>query len=152
MRSSKELTNLFFSELHSYNNTNFKTIANADLTKQDATVHKAFSSVVTRYFIFREKHPEVTEVEHQILYFKLKLDLITNYFAEFPDTSTDNLVAFQLELKRYIKETKRSSKKEGEDNDNDTSKEQESTLSNIGLEPDNEVQIEQQQGSVSVAS
>jgi hypothetical protein len=152
MRSSKELTNLFFSELHSYNNTNFKTIANADLTKQDATVHKAFSSVVTRYFIFREKHPEVTEVEHQILYFKLKLDLIANYFAEFPDTSTDNLVAFQLELKRYIKETKRSSKKEGDENDNDTSKEQESTLSNIGLEPDNEVQIEQQQGSVSVAS
>lgn len=104
MRSSSELTNMFFSELKSYNSNNFKAIATADLSKQDAAVHKAFSSVVTRYFIFKEKHPEISEVEHNILYFKLKLDLVAKYFSEFPDTSTDNLVAFQIELKNYIKE------------------------------------------------
>ena len=104
MRSSKELTDCFFFDLKKYNATNFKTIAKADLTKQDATVHKAFSSVVTRYFIFKEKHPEVSDVEHRMLYFKLKLDMIATYFSEYPDTTTDNLVAFQLELKKYLKE------------------------------------------------
>lgn len=95
MRSSNELVNLFFHDLKQYNATNFKAIANADLSKNEATVHKAFSSVVTRYFIFKERHQEISEVEHNILYFKLKLDLIARYFTEYPDTSTDNLVAFQ---------------------------------------------------------
>lgn len=107
VRSSNELTQLFFRDLKSYNSTNYKAILKADLTKQDATVHKAFSSVITRYFIFREKHPEVTETENKILYFKLKLDLISKYFSEYPDTTTDNLVAFQLELKSYDAEMKR---------------------------------------------
>ena len=103
MVSSKELVNMFFNDLHDYNSSNFKTLANADLSMQDAVVHKAFSSVVTRYFIFKEKHPELSEVELNILYFKLKLDLIAAYFTEYPDTTTDNLVAFQLELKKYLK-------------------------------------------------
>lgn len=102
VRSSKELTELFFADLRKYNSSNFRTIANADLSTRDAVVHKAFSSVVTRYFIFREKHPEVTEEEHKILYFKLKLDLVARYFSEYPETTTDNLVAFQLELRHYL--------------------------------------------------
>lgn len=106
MISSNQLVQLFFKDLKQYNATNFKTIAKADLSKNDATVHKAFSSVVTRYFIFKERHPEISDVEHNILYFKLKLDLIARYFTEYPDTTTDNLIAFQLELKNYIKECK----------------------------------------------
>ena len=147
MKSAKELTNCFFQDLKKYNATNYKTIAKADLTKQDAVVHKSFSSVLTRYFIFREKHPEVTEEELRILYFKLKLDLVALYFAEFPDTSTDNLIAFQLELKRYMKE------KRGEDDNEmeDTADEQNSSVSDIGLEPNNTMSLEQQQESVSVA-
>lgn len=106
MISSNQLVQLFFKDLKQYNATNFKTIAKADLSKDDATVHKAFSSVVTRYFIFKERHPEISEVEHNILYFKLKLDLIARYFTDYPDTTTDNLIAFQLELRNYIKESK----------------------------------------------
>ena len=106
MLSSNQLVQLFFKDLKQYNATNFKTIAKADLSKNDATVHKAFSSVVTRYFIFKERHPEISEVEHNILYFKLKLDLIARYFTEYPDTTTDNLVAFQLELRNYINDHK----------------------------------------------
>lgn len=104
MRSSNELIKMFFHDLKHYNTTNFKTLAKADLSKHNATVHKAFSSVVTRYFIFKEQHPELSDVELNILYFKLKLDLVAKYFSEYPDTSTDNLVAFQIELKNYIKE------------------------------------------------
>ena len=102
--SSTELVNCFFSELRQYNQTNFKNILNADLSKQDPMVHKAFSSVVTRYFIFKEKHPEISDAEHNLLYFKLKLDLVAKYFSEYPDTSTDNLIAFQIELRNYMKE------------------------------------------------
>ena len=116
MISSNQLVQLFFKDLKQYNATNFKTIAKADLSKNDATVHKAFSSVVTRYFIFKERHPETSDVEHNILYFKLKLDLIARYFTDYPDTTTDNLIAFQLELKNYIKESKG-----GELNEEDTS-------------------------------
>lgn len=148
MKSSKELTTLFFSDLHKFNSTNFKTIANADLSKQDATVHKAFSSVVTRYFIFKEKHPEVSDMEHRMLYFKLKIDMIAAYFSEYPDTTTDNLVAFQLELKHYMKEN-RKSKPNTEVQDAIT--EQESTVSDIGLEPDNGMPVEQQQEPVPVS-
>lgn len=150
MRSAKDLTALFFRDLHKFNNTNYRTIANADLSKQDAIVHKSFSSVLTRYFIFREKHPEVSEEELRILYFKLKLDLVALYFAEFPDTTTDNLIAFQLELKQYIKERKAEL---GEDiaETEDTADEQNSSVSNIELGSDNEMPIEQQQESVSLA-
>lgn len=112
MKTSKELTELFLRELRQYNSTNFKAILRADLSKQDAAVHKAFSSVITRYFIFREKHPEITETENKILYFKLKLDLIAKYFSEYPETTTDNLVAFQLELKSYDAEVKRREAKD----------------------------------------
>ena len=105
-RKSQDLARLFFTELKHFNSSNFKAIATADLTKQDAAVHKAFSSVVTRYFIFREKHPDITDAENNMLYYKLKLDLVARYFAEYPETTTDNLIAFQLELKNYIKENK----------------------------------------------
>lgn len=149
MRSSKELTNLFMKDLKTFNTSNFKAIANADLSKQDAAVHKAFSSVITRYFIFREKHPEVTDVEHRMLYFKLKLDMIANYFAEFPDTTPDNLIAFQLELRRYVKESKQNQHVQVEE---DTQDGKDSSISDSGLVTDNRVPIEQQQESVSVAS
>ena len=142
MRTSKELTDLFFFDLKRYNQTNFKTIAKADLTKQDAAVHKSFSSVITRYFIFREKHPEVSDTEHRILYFKLKLDMIAKYFSEYPDTSTDNLIAFQIELQDYIKEHRKDKEEDNVENP---------SVSNIGLEPDNGMPVEQQQESVSVA-
>ena len=110
MLSSTDMANLFFSELKKFNSTNFKTLEKADLSIEDATVHKAFSSVVTRYFIFREKHPELSEVEHRILYFKLKLDLISRYFSEYPDTNPSLLQAFQLELQKYVKDSQKEQK------------------------------------------
>lgn len=145
-----ELTKLFFYELKKFNATNYRTIANADLSKQDAVVHKSFSSVLTRYFIFREKHPEVSNEDLRILYFKLKLDLVALYFSEFPDTTTDNLVAFQLELKRYMKE-RRAELGQDDDETEDTADEHTASVSDIGLESDNRMPVEQQQASVPVA-
>ena len=106
MLSNLELTRLFFKDLKNFNSTNFRAIEKADLTKDDAAVHKAFSSVVTRYFIFAERHPEISNMDKRILYFKLKIDMIAKYFSEYPDTSTDNLVGFQVELRAYVKEHK----------------------------------------------
>ncbi len=139
MRSSKELTTMFFSDLKRYNATNFRAIERADLSIDDASVHKAFSSVVTRYFIFKEKHPEVSDVEHRMLYFKLKLDMVASYFSEYPETTTDNLVAFQLELKKFVRESKHTDKEKGSEDDGSVT-----SISDIGLEPNNTVPVEQQ--------
>ena len=148
MRSSKELTNMFFSDLKRYNTSNFRAIERADLSVEDAAVHKAFSSVVTRYFIFKEKHPEVSDVEHRMLYFKLKLDMVASYFSEYPETTTDNLVAFQLELKKFVKENRHTSNKEGE-SENDGSQ---TSIPDIKLESDNTMPVEQQQEPLLVNS
>lgn len=104
--TTNELINLFFSDLKRYNSSNFKTLEKADLAVDGDSpmVRKSFSSVITRYFIFREKHPEITDEENRILYYKLKLDLVAKYFSEYPETSTGNLVAFQIELRNYVKE------------------------------------------------
>jgi len=106
MLSSLELTKLFFKDLKSYNSSNFRTIEKADLSHENATVHKAFSSVVTRYFIFAERHPEISDSDRRILYFKLKIDMIARYFSDYPDTNLDLLKAFQLELQQYVRENR----------------------------------------------
>lgn len=109
--TTNELINCFFGDLKKYNSTNFKTLVNANLHEDgdDPIVRKAFSSVITRYFIFREKHPEITREEKNILYFKLGIDLVGKYFSEYPDASTDNLIGFQVVLRNYVKEHKADS-------------------------------------------
>lgn len=105
MISSKQLSDMFFHDLKQYNCTNFRTVERADLSQVPTppTVYKAFSAVVTRYFIFCERHSELTDTEKRVLYFKLKIDLISQYFMEYPDTDTDRLRAFQIELQNYLK-------------------------------------------------
>lgn len=106
MRGAKELTQMFFHDLKEYNSTNYKNLLEADLSKNDPAAFKSFSSVVTRFFIFKERHPEITDEEANILYFKLKLDLVAQYFTEYPDSNPETLIAFQLELRNYVKETR----------------------------------------------
>lgn len=102
MASIQELEELFFKDLKSFNSTNFKTLITTDLSKTNAVAHKAFSSVVTRYFIFREKHAgELTDSEFNMLYFRLKIDLISKYFAEYPESSFDTLYEFQQTIRKY---------------------------------------------------
>lgn len=106
MMSNLELTQLFFKDLKSYNSSNFRTIVRAELDHDDATVHKAFSSVVTRYFIFAERHPEISQEERRILYFKLKIDMIAEYFSKYPDVDIDLLKPFQHELQKYVRDNR----------------------------------------------
>ena len=99
--------NKFFTELKQYNSTNFKTLKTADLnTAIDVTVTKAFSSVVTRYFIFCEKHPELTPTDTHILFYQLCIDKIARYFANYPNSNIEELRPFQLELQNYLAENK----------------------------------------------
>lgn len=110
MKTAQELEHSFFTELKKYNSTNFNTLLTADLSENDAKTHKSFSSVITRYFIFREKHSELSEAECNLLYFKLKIDLISSYFAQYPDSSTETLVAFQQELQKFAESQKQAAK------------------------------------------
>lgn len=102
--TSVSLAQQFFSELKRYNSTNFKALHTAEVSNQNPSVIKAFSSVITRYFIFCEKHPELSDIDKRILYFQLKIDMIARFFAKYPDTNTDDLIAFQTELRYFIKE------------------------------------------------
>ena len=93
----------FFTELKQYNSTNFKTLHTADLTAEaDVSTKKAFSSLVTRYFIFCEKHPELTPTDTYLLYYQLKIDMIARYFANYPNSNINELRSFQLELQNYL--------------------------------------------------
>ena len=105
----------FFKELKQYNSTNFKTLHTANLADDvDVDTKKAFSSVVTRYFIFCEKHPELSVGETNMLYYKLKIDMIARYFSNYPNSNIDELKPFQLELQNYL-ELRRTQAEQVED-------------------------------------
>lgn len=101
--ASNVIQNMFFKELKQYNSSNFRALHSADLSTMNPDIIKAFSSVITRYFIFCEKHPEISDVDKRILYFKLKIDMVARFFSNYPDTTADDLVAFQTELSYYEK-------------------------------------------------
>lgn len=103
MSSNDNLASLFFSELKQYNSTNFRTLKDADITIENAITYKAFSSVVTRFFIFVEKHPELSITDIRMLYFKLKIDMIGRYFSQYPVADYEDLRPFQVELQQYVK-------------------------------------------------
>ncbi len=102
MNSNSELVDMFFRELKQYNSTNFKSIERADLNYEDSKVFKSCSSVVTRYFIFKERHPEIPESDMNRLYYKLRIDMIARYFSEYPAADVSDLVPFQKELIRFV--------------------------------------------------
>ena len=102
MNSNSELVDMFFRELKQYNSTNFKSIERADLNYEDSKVFKSCSSVVTRYFIFKERHPEIPESDMNRLYYKLRIDMIDRYFSEYPAADVSDLVPFQKELIRFV--------------------------------------------------
>lgn len=108
--TTDQLTTLFFRELRKYNNTNFRSLKEANLLVSLSPIElKAFSSVVTRFFIFVEKHPEIESTDLRILYFKLKIDLIARYFTDYPAGSNVDIIPFQEELKLFCKSEKLSS-------------------------------------------
>ena len=100
---SSELCDMFLSELKKYNSSNFKSLESADICIENASVLKSCSSVITRFFIFFEKHPEISQNEMKMLYYKLSIDRIARYFSEYPSCNSDDLQPFQMELRRFAK-------------------------------------------------
>lgn len=107
--NSNELVTLFFNELRDFNSTNFKILRTLDVTLENSKVYKSCSSVITRYFIFREHHPEIPEASMKLLYFKLRLDLIARYFSEYPAANIEDLKPFQRELQLYMEADEKKS-------------------------------------------
>lgn len=101
--TSESLTSLFFTDLKKYNATCFKKLTSDESVMTNSDILKAYSSVITRYFIFVEKHPELTVSECRILYYKLKIDMISKFFYEYPETNLDYLNGFKEELETYLK-------------------------------------------------
>lgn len=98
---SDELINLFFKDLRNYNPTNFTSLLKLDFEHGTYKFYKACSSVVTRYFIFCERHPEIPEEDLKILYYQLGIDMIAKFFSEFPASDVENLKSFQSVLKSH---------------------------------------------------
>ena len=101
--SDSNIATQFFKDLKQFNNTNYRSLHMADLTDIQAADAKAFSSVITRYFIFCEKHDEYSDTDKRLLYYQLKLDMIARYFSSYPSSDPRDLMAFQTELRNYIK-------------------------------------------------
>jgi hypothetical protein len=103
--SSEQLQDLFFKELKKYNSTNFRDICKANLESTDEEEFdqtcKAFSSAITRYNIFKQKHPEIDRSLMLMLYYKLKLDVIAKYFTVYPDSPVKYFEGFQQDVKSY---------------------------------------------------
>lgn len=105
MNSNQDLALLFFRELKTYNSSNFKILQKLDIKSvDDPVVYKSFSSVITRYFIFHEKHPEISELDMKLLYFKLSIDMIARFFSQYPAGNIEDLLGFQRQLNVYAEE------------------------------------------------
>lgn len=96
--SISNIVDMFFKDMRDFNKNNFKSIHTADLTNVDLNVYKSFSSIVTRYFIFCDKHPEVSEEMKKLLFYKLKIDLIARFYVNYPVGDVEDLRAFKREL------------------------------------------------------
>ena len=81
MMSEYNLASIFFHDLQKFNSTNYRALHGADLLNIKPSDAKAFSSVITRYFIFCEKHAEFSDTEKRLLFYQLKLDMIARYFS-----------------------------------------------------------------------
>lgn len=103
---SSNVRDMFFKELKEYNPTNFRAILRSDLSIPSPGIYKTFSSVVTRYFIFCEHHPEVDPVTLRILFFDVGIDTIASYFAEYDNSDLTNLIEFQNKLIDFCKRSK----------------------------------------------
>lgn len=101
-----DIMRVFLQDLRQYNGTNFRTLLQADLSNVTPVIYKAFSSVITRYFIFCEKHPEFTQSQTNMLYYRLKLDTVARYFSQYPAASVEDLHPFQREIQLYIDESR----------------------------------------------
>ncbi len=98
-----DLATIFFTDLKRYNKSNFKTIEKLDLDESSPTLLKSFSSVVTRFFIFAERHPDLGDMELKMLYYKLNIDRVSRYFSMYPSGDSLDLKPFQEELRYFVK-------------------------------------------------
>lgn len=101
MTIENDVSRLFLSDLKKFNLTNFRTLENADLSEPNPIIHKAFSAVITRYFLFCEKHPELSDTEKRIVYFDTKVDMISKYFSDYPESNIEDLYGFQQCVRDY---------------------------------------------------
>ena len=100
--SISNVIDMFFCDMKDFNKNNFKSIHTADLSKLDINAYKSFSSIVTRYFIFCDKHPELSEEMKKLLFYRLKIDLIARFYTNYPAGNVEDLNAFKSELDQSI--------------------------------------------------
>lgn len=83
---------LFLHELFKYNKNNYEQLhKSTNLDELDINVYKAATSLITRYFIWVQNHPELSEDEVNQMFYILSLDEILQAISEFPQIPVDKL-------------------------------------------------------------
>ena len=83
----QDYSKMFMEETRHYNSTNFRKLRTClDISHPvlNQPTWKALTSLTTRYWLFIEKHPELTESDRHMLYFLLGIDRIGKLMASYP--------------------------------------------------------------------
>lgn len=82
----------FLTELFKYNKNNYMQLKRASSEEElDINVFKAATSLITRYFIWIQNHPELPESEIHSMFYVLSLDELLEGIAAFPAIPTDKI-------------------------------------------------------------
>jgi len=103
----QDYSKMFMEETRHYNVTNFRRLRSCLEVPRpvlDQPTWKALTSLVTRYWIFAEKHPEMTASDRNMLYFLIGLDRIGKLMACHPRCDDEEFKGLAEQLLSVINE------------------------------------------------
>jgi hypothetical protein len=98
---------MFMNITQHYNSTNWRKLVNcvkSETPVLDQPTWKALTSLSTRYWLFVEKNPEMSESDRHMLYFLIGMDRIGKLMATFPRCSDEDFRSLQEQLLPLINE------------------------------------------------
>jgi hypothetical protein len=102
-----DYSKMFFDMTRGHNSTNWGKLVVAIKTETPSLnqpTWKALSSLVTRYWLFIEKHPDMSESDCHMLYYILGIDRIGKLISTYPRYSEEDFRSLQEQLRPIIEE------------------------------------------------
>jgi len=93
--------------IRGYNSTNWRKLVTAikdEAPSLNQPTWKALSSLVTRYWLFVEKNPAMSESDRHMLYYILGIDRIGKLIATYPRCKDEDYRSLQEQLLPIINE------------------------------------------------
>jgi hypothetical protein len=102
-----DYSKMFFNMTRGHNSTNWRKLVAAfqdETPTLNQPTWKALSSLVTRYWLFIEKNPDMSESDRHMLYYILGIDRIGKLIATHPRCSDEDFRSLQEQLLPIINE------------------------------------------------